>query len=285
MIEEAGGLGKFMGWNGPTITDSGGFQVFSLGAGQKGHKGHDKLTKFSKSVFVYDGDLDSRLRGNDKGKSVRVRPAEIDEDGVMFYSHLNGDELRLTPEISIKLQEKLGADLIVAFDDHESPLWDHAETKFSMERTNRWALESLKAHSRRDQLMYGVIHGGVFQDLREESARFTDKHFGAIAIGGSYTSKEVLKQVIDWVVPLVDEEKPRHMLGIGEVSDLFEGVSRGMDLFDCVAPTRRGRHGNIYIHPKSGGVKEHSFTMQITNKVFERDFGPLDRCLVFMINK
>ena len=290
VIEEAGGLGKFMGWNGPasaplelrrgkpTITDSGGFQVFSLGAGQKGQKGqkgHDKLTKFSKSVFLYDEDDKPALANNEVGIR-RGKPAEIDEEGVTFYSHLNGDELRLTPEISIKLQEKLGADLIVAFDDHESPLWDHTETKFSLERTNRWALESLKAHARRDQLMYGVVHGGVFQDLREESAKFTDKHFGAIAIGGSYTSKEVLKQVIDWVVPLVDEEKPRHMLGIGEVTDLFEGVSRGMDLFDCVAPTRRGRHGNIYIHPKSGGVKEHSFTMQITNSIFERDFGPLD---------
>ncbi len=277
VIAKAGGLGKFMGWDGPTITDSGGYQVFSLGAAQRAVKGMDRLTKFSKSVFLTREEKDSRLRGNDDGKvgSKRFKAAKVDAEGVTFYSHLNGDVCRLTAERSIQIQDKLGADLIVAFDDHESPLWGHEETKNSLERTNRWALESLAAQTRRDQLMYGVVHGGVFEDLRKNSAKFIDKHFQAIAIGGSYTSKEVLQRVIDWVVPMVAEEKPRHLLGIGEVMDLFEGVSRGIDFFDCVAPTRRGRHGNIYTSEQSLR-KSGSFTFQITNVQYKADMSPLD---------
>lgn len=280
IVADAGGLGKFMGWDGPTITDSGGFQVFSLGVGQRSVTGRDKLTKFSKSVFVYEDEssiLNGTRNSSRQARTIgmsRVRPAEVDEEGVTFYSHLNGDVYRLTPESSIQIQEKLGADLIVAFDDHESPLWGHAETTASLERTNRWALRSLSAKKRSDQLMYGVVHGGMFRDLREESARFTDKHFEAIAIGGSYTSKEVLKGVVDWIMPLVDEAKPRHLLGIGEVTDLFEGVSRGVDFFDCVAPTRRARHGNIYSSEKNFTGK--NFTIQITNSQYKTDKGPLD---------
>jgi tRNA-guanine transglycosylase len=280
IVADAGGVGKFMGWDGPTITDSGGFQVFSLGAAQRSVKGQGKLTKFSKSVFLYEGEAGNGERRDARGSRMdgnrfagRVKPAEIDEEGVTFYSHLNGDAYRLTPESSIQIQEKLGADLIVAFDDHESPLWDYEETEASLERTNRWALRSRASHKRRDQLMYGVVHGGKFRDLREASARLTDNHFAAIAIGGSYTSKEVLYNVIDWVVPLVDEAKPRHLLGIGEVADLFEGVSRGVDFFDCVAPTRRARHGNIYSSENSTGK---NFTIQITNSQYKADKSPLD---------
>ncbi len=174
------------------------------------------------------------------------------------------------------MQEKIGADLIVAFDDHESPLWDHDKTKESIERTNRWALESIRIHKRPDQLMYGVIHGGIFEDLRTESARFTDRHFNAIAVGGSYTSKDVLYNVLEWTLPLTSPQKPRHLLGIGEVQDLFEGVARGVDFFDCVSPTRRGRHGNIYISPRNGGKKEQNFTVQITGAQYIFDTNPLD---------
>lgn len=273
IVADAGGLGKFMGWDGPTITDSGGFQVFSLGAGQRSVAGENKLTKFSKSVFVYEEEVRKKVRDGKAGRG-RLKPAEIDEEGVTFYSHLSGDAYRLTPESSIQIQEKLGADLIVAFDDHESPIWDHAETLASLERTDRWALWSVSAKKRDDQLMYGVVHGGMFRDLREASAKFTDKHFEAIAIGGSYTSKEVLKCVVDWVIPLVDAAKPRHLLGIGEVGDLFEGVSRGVDFFDCVAPTRRARHGNIYSSDKNFTGK--NFTIQITNSQYKTDKGPLD---------
>ncbi len=283
VVEEMGGLSKFMGWNGPTMTDSGGFQVFSLGAAQEWvHKKGEKLTKFSQTIVdpqdekVFDDEEQSSFLRQVKMKPQRIKPAKIDEKGVTFYSHLNGNEYRLTPQSSIKIQEQLGADLIVAFDDHESPLWNYEETKCSLERTNRWALESLAAHKRKDQLMYGVTHGGVFEDLRKESAKFTDMHFNAIAIGGAYTSKEVLYKVIEWTIPLVEEDKPRHLLGIAEVQDLFEGIERGMDFFDCVAPTRRARHGSLYISPKNGGNRTNGFTMQISNSQFTKDQNPID---------
>ncbi len=329
VIAKTGGLAKFMGWGNkfpisnesfvglPTMTDSGGFQVFSLGAA---HQSRGKLTKFTSKVFVYNGknskfearnskqiqigknsndknvsdlgnlDLDivsdfdirdSNLRKEpfleqQKRKLLTVKPAKIDEDGVTFFSHLNGDKKRLDPQISIDIQEKLGADLIVAFDDHESPVWDYEETKQSLERTNRWGLQSRLLHKRSDQLMYGVIHGGMYEDLRVESAKFTDKHFNAIAIGGSYTSKEVLSKVLGWTLPYTTPEKPRHLLGIGEFADMFDAVDQGVDFFDCVAPTRRGRHGNVYISPTSGGNPSNKFCLTISNAAYKDDPLPID---------
>lgn len=291
VVEKLGGLGKFMGWSGPTMTDSGGFQVFSLGSAQKA--GKKKVGKFTNSVFVTPEDESAvedvstsfmekvtKPFGSAHGKQrhffKRIKPAKMDEEGVTFFSHLDGSQHRLDPKSSIRMQEQIGADLIVAFDDHESPLWDYEETKISLDRTNRWGLESLAAVTRDDQLMYGVVHGGMFEDLRVESAKFTNKYFQAVAIGGSYSSKDTLYKVIDWCVPHFDNEKPRHLLGIAEVADLFEGVARGMDLFDCVAATRRGRHGNLYISPASGGAKENNFTMSITASRFVLDTKPLD---------
>lgn len=286
VIKKLGGLASFMGWSGPTMTDSGGFQVFSLGAAQKVYKGltddKRKLHKFSKSVFLPSRDVQygedpafiNQVRR--KIQSQNLKPAKIDEDGVTFYSHIDGSKKRLDPEISVRLQEEIGADLIVAFDDHESPLWNYQDTKRSLERTNRWGILSLQSQKRKDQLMYGVVHGGIYEDLRIASAKFTDKYFGALAIGGSYTSKEVLYTVIDWCVPYFSEDKPRHLLGIGEVQDLFESIARGIDFFDCVAPTRRGRHGNLYISPENGGSKENNFTLQITNAQYTLDKNPID---------
>ena len=296
VVKKMGGLSKFMSWNGVTMTDSGGFQVFSLGSAQRGSK--KKLTKFTNSVFVYDQDaasveeidekilkqvqddnkMTSFMEKVSKGQhfTSRIKAAKLDEEGVTFFSHLDGSKKRLDPEISIRIQEDLGADLIVEFDDHESPLWDYEETKISLERTNRWGLESLKAQTRDDQLMYGVVHGGMFEELRVESAKFTDKHFGAIAIGGSYSSKQTLYDVIDWCTPYFSEEKPRHLLGIAEVQDLFEAVERGMDFFDCVAATRRGRHGNFYISPANGGRPKNNFTFSIFNSKYVLDSNPLD---------
>lgn len=286
VIKKLGGLASFMGWSGPTMTDSGGFQVFSLGAAQKVYKeltdDKRKLHKFSKSVFLPSQDVQygedpsfiNQIRR--KIQSQNLKPAKIDEDGVTFYSHIDGSKKRLDPEISVRLQEEIGADLIVAFDDHESPLWNYQDTKRSLERTNRWGILSLQSQKRKDQLMYGVVHGGIYEDLRIASAKFTDKYFGALAIGGSYTSKEVLYTVIDWCVPYFSEDKPRHLLGIGEVQDLFESIARGIDFFDCVAPTRRGRHGNLYISPENGGSRENNFTLQITNAQYTFDKNPID---------
>jgi len=284
-VEKLGGLATFQSWNGPTMTDSGGFQVFSLGVAQKKVVMRDrqgrKMSKFSKSVFIDPkehaiGLLPAVTKTTEEKKLNKLRAAKVSEEGVWFYSHIDGSKHWFDAEVSIQAQEKLGADLIVAFDDHESPLWDHETTLLSLERTNRWALQSLSAQKRKDQLMYGVVHGGWYEDLRKDSAKFTDKYFPAISIGGSYSSKEVLCHVLDWCVPYFQDDKPRHLLGIGEVEDLFEGVARGIDFFDCVAPTRRGRHGNLYISPDNGGRKENNFTMQITNAKFTLDTDPID---------
>jgi queuine tRNA-ribosyltransferase/7-cyano-7-deazaguanine tRNA-ribosyltransferase len=286
VVATMGGLASFQGWNGPTMTDSGGYQVFSLGVAQKKVAIKDrhgrKMSKFSKSVFLSPETLGAHnilpavTKTTEERRLKKLREAKITEDGVWFYSHIDGSKHWFDADVSIAAQEKLGADLIVAFDDHESPLWDHETTAVSVERTNRWGLASLAAQKRDDQLMYGVVHGGWYEDLRKASAAFTDKYFPAVAIGGSYTSKDVLYAVLDWTVPFFQEDKPRHLLGIGEVQDLFEGVARGMDFFDCVAPTRRGRHGNLYISPKNGGRKENNFTMQITNEQYKLDSKPLD---------
>lgn len=294
-VEKIGGLHKFMNWEGPIMTDSGGYQVFSLGVAQEGK---EKLTKFTKEYHGYqeyqkyqgekkEKEILNQVQNDTKEmhsieevrmhKTQRINPAVIDDDGVTFYSHLDGSKHRLDPKTSIEMQEKLGADLIVAFDDHESPLWDHAQTQFSLERSNRWGLESLKVHKRTDQLMYGVVHGGLFEDLRIESAQFTDKHFDAISIGGSYSTRERLYKVLEWTVPYFAENKPRHLLGIGEIVDMFEAVERGIDLFDCVAATRRARHGSVYISLKNGGsAKKNSFAMQLTNSAFTLDQNPID---------
>lgn len=284
VVEKMGGLGSFMGWTGPTMTDSGGFQVFSLGVALKKVKQRDihgrTMSKFSKSVFVAPTENVALLPAITKTRQDKelnkLKSAKITEEGVWFYSHIDGSKHWFDSDVSIGAQEKLGADLIVAFDDHESPLWDYETTKISVERTNRWGLASLAAQTRKDQLMYGVVHGGMYEDLRKESARFTDKYFPAVSIGGSYSSKEILYKTLEWCVPNFQEDKPRHLLGIGEVQDLFEGVAAGIDFFDCVAPTRRGRHGNLYISPENGGRKENNFTTQITNAKYTTDADPID---------
>jgi len=284
VIAKMGGLGKFMAWDGPTMTDSGGYQVFSLGVAQKKVVMKDqngrKLNKFSSSVFLNQADalplLSAITKTTEDKQKRKLKSALVNDDGVWFYSHLNGDKEWFDAEKSIKIQEKLGADLIVAFDDHESPLWDYETTKLSLERTSRWAMESLKAHKRKDQLMYGIVHGGRYAELRKFSAQFTNKLFDAVSIGGSYTSKEVLFEMVASCIPFFDEEKPRHLLGIGEIEDVFESVSRGMDFFDCVAPTRRARHGSLFISPKNGGRRENSFVFHISNHKFQTDADPID---------
>ncbi|MEK9175914.1 MAG: tRNA guanosine(34) transglycosylase Tgt, partial [Patescibacteria group bacterium] len=247
-IKKLGGLNKFMSWDKPTMTDSGGFQVFSLGIGLE--KPGVKFLKESSSVLVSQPVSAS---SNVKRKTIRaaqtldqtdepVRPRlnRITEEGVTFQSHIDGSRHKLTPESSIDIQEKLGADLIIGFDDLESPTYDEARTLESLELTNRWLLRSLKAHKRADQLLYGVTHGGQFENLRHESAKFVNSHFDAIALGGAHKTKQNMYEVIDWTLSCLDENKPRHLLGIGEVDDIFEAVERGIDTFDCVIPTRLG---------------------------------------------
>jgi tRNA-guanine transglycosylase len=263
IIKKFGGLAKFMSWNGPTMTDSGGFQVFSLGVGKEG--GGVKFLRETENLKLKTSNTEE----------PRPRLNKITEEGVTFQSHIDGSKQFLSPESSIEIQEKLGADLIISFDDLESPNYDYVKTKESLEMTNRWELRSKKADKRKDQLLYGVTHGGRFKDLREESARFVDQNFDAIALGGAHLSKANLYDVVDWTTDIVNEQKPRHLLGIGEVDDLFEGIERGIDTFDCVIPTRIGRTGFFFIAPPLGNMKNR-FRTDIDKPQFAKDQKPLD---------
>ncbi len=229
IIKKMGGLHKFMNWPGVITTDSGGFQVFSLGAALG--TGIGKLVKS-------DIDVDE--------KSQRVgKLSKVDYDGVDFTSHLDGSKHRFTPEVSIKIQEYLGADIILAFDECTSPLDDYQYTKKSMDRTHRWAERCLKAKKRKDQALFGVVQGGLFKDLREASAKFIGQlPFEGFGIGGSF-GKQEMNNALNWIIPYLPDDKPRHLLGIGYLDDLKGAIKQGIDLFDCVAPTRLARHGTF----------------------------------------
>jgi len=233
VIKKMGGLHQFMNWPGPIVTDSGGFQVFSLGFGLEHGVG--------KIAGVFPGQ-ERQMNRPLKSKLVR-----IDEKGVDFKSHLDGSWHRLTPEKSIRIQEALGADIILAFDECTSPLSDYQYTKQALERTHRWAEICLRTKKRKDQALFGIIQGGQWRDLREKSARFIGAlPFDGLAIGGSLgkTKKDMLK-ILEWVVPQMPSQKPRHLLGIGYLEDIKMAVKRGIDLFDCVYPTRLARHGTF----------------------------------------
>lgn len=259
IIKKFGGLHKFMGWDGPIMTDSGGYQVFSLGGAMEG--GSSKVVSSSKT----------------KSENPRPRLNNISDEGVIFQSHLDGSKHTLSPEIAMKLQYDLGADLIVAFDDHEYKE-DYEHLKKSVEQTERWAKRSVDSLKKlkSQQLMYGVIHGGINKELRIRSAKFTDKYFEAIAIGGIYGTKKQMYEMVDYTLGVVSNEKIRHLLGIGEVEDLFNGVERGIDMFDCVAPTRRARNGSLYVCPKCGGNVDNNFALSISLSKFTADKNPID---------
>jgi queuine tRNA-ribosyltransferase len=265
IVKQAGGLGAFMGWNGPTMTDSGGFQVFSLGAAfgrtiTKIAKGEENAR--DQGVAVYDEEVQSQ----------HGQLAIIDEQGVTFTSHLDGSLHRFTPERSIEIQHALGADMFFAFDECTSPTADYEYQRDAMRRTHAWAERSLKAHrqnieANRKQAIFGIVQGGRHEDLRRESAReIASMDFDGFGIGGSF-SKEDMHGALQAAIPELPEGKPRHFLGIGEPGDILTGIAEGMDLFDCVAATRLGRHGTIYT--KRGPIT-------LTNEKYRNDFGPLD---------
>lgn len=264
IVKSGGGLAKFMNWQGPTMTDSGGFQVFSLGEAFG--------TKVSK---IASGD-EPVFSDRDDTKSEHEKMATIDEDGVTFKSYLNGSEHRFTPERSMEIQWNLAADMIFAFDECTSPLAPHEYQVEAMNRTHRWALRSLKRHVELDpknqQALFGVVQGGRFEDLRKESAKAlgemkleTGEEFDGFGIGGSF-NKEDMGTAVRWVNEILPEDKPRHLLGIGEPSDVVEGIQNGCDLFDCVAPTRNARNGSLY--SDDGRVN-------ILNAKHKEDFSPV----------
>ncbi|MCX6079132.1 MAG: tRNA guanosine(34) transglycosylase Tgt [Chloroflexi bacterium] len=228
LVAEMGGLHKFMQWPNPMLTDSGGFQVFSLALTRK-----------------------------------------IDDDGVTFKSHIDGSTHRFTPEKSIAIQENLGADIIMAFDECSDPN-DKAYSRKAMERTHRWAERSLKAHLRTDQALFGIVQGGVDPDLRAISAEFiASMPFPGIAIGGLSVgeTKDEMHRTLDVVTPLLPEDKPRYLMGVGTPEDLINGIARGVDIFDCVLPTRLARHHAAF---SSTG------RLNLVNASFKKDPRPID---------
>lgn len=246
LIKKKGGLHKFMNFKGAVFTDSGGFQAFSLGLGRE--TGARKIGFFPKEK-----------KSNEKEKKF----AEITEKGVWFTSVYDDIRHFIGPKESMKIQSNLGADIIMAFDECTSAFSDKEYIKESMERSHKWELESLK-HRDKKQVLYGIIHGGWFKDLRLESTKFINKqNFDGIAIGGSLgKTKKDIYEILDWIIPELDE-RPRHMLGIGWIDDIFECVSRGIDTFDCVEMTRIARHGNLYVSQKSDGNVKNKFRISI----------------------
>ena len=230
LVKKAGGIQKFMNYNGPMLTDSGGYQVFSL-----------------------------------------AKPKDISEEGVKFKSHIDGSNLFLTPEKSIEIQEKLGSDIAMSFDECPPASANYEYMKNSIERTLRWAKRGKDVHSNENQCLFGIVQGGPYEDLRKFSAIETVKmEFDGYSIGGVANdgeSKEDMYKAIDYSVPYLPKDKLRYLMGVGEPLDILEGVARGVDIFDCVLPTRIARHGNAFT--KNGKIN-------IKNAKYKEDFTPIE---------
>jgi len=289
LVRDAGGIHKFMNWNGPIMTDSGGFQVFSLGVAYG--------KEISKVVSITDPSLLIPERSSVDDGIPRL--VTIGNDGVSFRSHIDGSLHYITPEKSIEIQHNLGADIIFAFDECTSPTENDKYQDEALSRTHAWAKRSLEEHKKREmgkqeypnssrftresgayttqnshipvsplpQALFGIVQGGRSEELRKKSAKIIgEMDFDGFGIGGSF-AKEDMSSSVKWVNEVLPEEKPRHLLGIGEPEDLFMGVENGVDLFDCVSPTRIARNGSLYT--KNGKIN-------ITNAKFVKDFNPID---------
>ncbi len=231
VVKKAGGLHKFMNYDGPILTDSGGFQVFSLAKNKK---------------------------------------KDIKEEGVYFKSHIDGRELLLTPELSIQIQNKLDSDIAMSFDECIPYPADYEYAKSSTERTLRWAKRGKDAHQNEKQSLFGIIQGGAYEDLRKYSAIETVKmDFDGYSIGGTSVGegKTTMYKMIDDAIKYLPEDKPRYLMGVGEPIDILEGVERGIDMFDCVLPTRLARHGNAFT--KEGKIN-------LKNAKYKEDFSPIE---------
>ncbi|MBM3281599.1 MAG: tRNA guanosine(34) transglycosylase Tgt [Candidatus Harrisonbacteria bacterium] len=228
VVQAQGGLHEMMKWPRPLMTDSGGYQVFSLGFGMD----HNERK-------VMKAEIENKVKAGAKPKNIKIT-----EDGVYFRSPINGDEIFISPKESIRIQEVLGADIIYAFDECTPPSANYEYTKKSLVKTHRWAKESLEAR-RGEQAIYGIVQGGKYMDLREESARhIASLGFDGFGIGGEFgADKETMRQMIETVVTHLPEEKPRHLLGIGYPEDIPIAIAAGVDTFDCIVPTHFARHG------------------------------------------
>ena len=261
IIAEHGGLHKFMNWNGPMLTDSGGFQIFSLG----------------------HGSVSDEIKGknyNKRNKSL----LKITEEGALFNSYIDGSKHLLTPEKSIEIQRNIGADLVLVFDECTPYNVDKKYTYESMLRSNRWSLRSINSFNAKikyksrngssgNQALYGIIQGGIYEDLRDESLDFNNnnENFFGLAIGGSLGStKKQMHQIVKYTARKINQSKPVHLLGIGDPSDIWSLVKSGIDTFDCVSPTRLARHGAALMKSKKGKIN-------IKNSKYEKKLGPIDQ--------
>lgn len=265
LIARQGGLHAFMGWDGPILTDSGGFQVFSL---------------------VYGGIADEVKGRRPAHPQAKQGMVKISENGVTFKSYIDGSQHVFTPERSIEIQKGIGADIILCFDELPPFRQGYEYTATSMAMTHRWAERCLAFHQSTlgganlpfqapnpNQSLFGIVHGGVFPDLRKQSAEFIGSlGFDGLCIGGSLgKDKQQIYEVVDATVPFLPDRLPRHLLGIGDVDDLIEGVARGIDMFDCVSPTRLGRHGTALVRNKA-----KRFKLNLSNASLREDPGPID---------
>ncbi|GAA3403942.1 tRNA guanosine(34) transglycosylase Tgt [Pseudarthrobacter polychromogenes] len=266
ILDEAGGLGAFMNWSGPTFTDSGGFQVMSLGSG------------FKKVIDMNTVTAAGAPGPDDAVAPGKERLAHIDDDGVWFKSHLNGDRHRFSPEISMQVQHQIGADIMFAFDELTTLQNSRRYQEESLERTRLWALRCLEEHFRLTssragkpyQALFGVIQGAQYEDLRRKACRdLGAMPFDGFGIGGAL-EKENLGTIVRWCNEELPEDKPRHLLGISEPDDIFTAIENGADTFDCVSPTRVARNSAFYT-PQG--------RFNLSGAKYKRDFGPLqDGC-------
>lgn len=255
LIEKAGYLGRFMNWQGPTFTDSGGFQVLSLGSGFK-------------KVLAMTTDVEAEIAIAKKGQ----RHAWVDEDGVMFKSHLDGSMHKFTPEFSMQVQAGIGADITFAFDELTSLIDPYEYQVEALARTHAWAKRSLDEVKRLRaerpdkpyQALFGVLQGANYEDLRKQTAEFLGKmDFDGYGIGGAL-EKEAMPEIINWVNTILPENKPRHLLGISEPDDIFAAIEQGIDTFDCVSPTRVARNGAAYTEYGRINVRGSRYTENFT---------------------
>lgn len=250
IIKKSGGFAKFMNYSGPTWTDSGGFQVLSLGAAY--NTGVTKIATTKK--IAEEKQKHTHTQPSSEGMVFKEQMARVDNDGVTFKSYIDGSMHRFTPELSMQIQHDLGADIFFTFDECTSPLATYEYQQLAMERTHAWAIRCLDEHKKlgaslatgKNQALFAVVQGSGYIDLRKKSAEFLGQmDFDGYGIGGSFT-KEDIERDVKIAVENLPENKPKHLLGIGEPVDFFVGVESGIDTFDCVSPTRLARHGTIY---------------------------------------
>jgi queuine tRNA-ribosyltransferase len=293
LIANAGGLHKFMSWDGPIFTDSGGFQIFSLG---------EKLQKQTHKRFFHIRDPRGQEfspipdpAGRESARESASFNVKIKESGVFFQSELNGDKKELTPELSVRIQSNLGSDIALVLDEFPGYPFEYEKTKRAVERTTRWAKRAKEEFARLKkrkqinpgQILLGITQGASFPDLREKSAKeIRALDFDGYAIGGVAVGEpsEEMYKAVDTTVPFLEEDKFRHLLGVGTPENIVQAVARGCDSFDCVIPTREARHGRVYISVRCNSPRSWPFAtrcgyqmLDIARPRFKKDFAPLDK--------